>query len=58
MEVRANEHEEDLAQLNGGSGSSEHLVWGHRARQGRQKQGPTGCARLMQVHVACIRFAA
>ena len=27
------EHGEDLVQLNGGSGSFEHLVWGHRARQ-------------------------
>jgi len=29
------EHGEDLVQLTEGSGSSEHLGWGHRVRQDR-----------------------
>jgi len=31
------EYGEDLVQLNGGSGSSKHLVWGHRAQQDRSE---------------------
>src|SRR6218665_2056565 len=30
---------EDLVRLNGGSGSSEHFVWGHRAQQDRPELG-------------------
>jgi len=37
-------HGEDLVRLNGGSGSSAHFVWGHRAQQDRPELGPANKA--------------
>src|SRR6218665_2901922 len=49
-------HGEDLVQLNGGSGSSKNLVWGHRAQQNRSEQDPANNAIPMQP--SYIQFAA
>ena len=47
---------EDLVQLNGGSGSTGHLVWGYRAQQDRPEQGPANSAIPMKP--SYIQFAA
>src|SRR6218665_621054 len=41
-------HGEDLDQLNGGSESSVHFVWGRRTQQDRLEQGPANNAIPMQ----------
>ena len=47
---------EDLVQLNGGSGSSEHIVWGHRAQPDWSEQGPANNA--IPIPPSYIQFAA